>query len=339
MTKRLNITNGDGAAGVIRSSAVEGDILPWQDLMFEGPFPAGLDLEATSQQRAAYLAAAYPTDRDVAAEFQERDRLFGDAGRYDEIVLWFEHDLLDQLQLLQILDLFAGNRSASLDLICIDDHPDVDEFRGLGQLLPRHLPALLDARTPVTEKQFALAQAGWAAFRAPDPREVETFLNGETSALPFLAPALARHFEEFPSADTGLSRTDRQLLDLVAAGRGDPLTLFLDNMAQETCLFMGDWSTFRRLAVLCEGATPLLRNRSGGPFRYPPRDRIDIDVFRLQRLALTKAGHEVLDGAADAADLNPIDLWLGGVHLCDGAPLWRWDAESGRLMQTASPTP
>ena len=72
MTKRLNITNGDGAAGVIRASAVAGDILPWQDLMFEGPFPAGLDLEATSQQRADYLAATYPDDRDPADEMQQR---------------------------------------------------------------------------------------------------------------------------------------------------------------------------------------------------------------------------------------------------------------------------
>ena len=339
MTKRLNITNGDGAARVIRASAVEDDILAWQDLMFEGPFPAGFNLDAASQRRAAYFAASYPADRDPAAEFRQRDRQFGEAGRYDEIVLWFEHDLLDQLQLLQILDGFAGNRPASLDLICIDDHPDVAEFRGLGQLHPSHLPALLDARTAVTEKQLALAQAGWAAFRDPDPRAIETFLGGEISALPFLAPALARHLEEFPSADTGLGRTDRQLLELVAAGRGDPLTLFLDNMAKETCLFMGDWSTFRRLAALCDAPTPLLRCRSGAPFRYPPRDRIDIDVFRLQRLTLTPAGHEVLEGAADAAGLNSIDLWLGGAHLRDGAPLWRWDAENKRLRRTAPPTP
>lgn len=335
MTKRLNITNGDGAAGVIRASAVEGDIQAWQDLMFEGPFPAGLDLEATSQRRAAYLAASYPAERDVAAEFRERDRQSGEAGHYDEVVLWFEHDLLDQLQLLQILDGLSGKRPGALALICIDDHPDVDEFRGLGQLTPRHLPALFDARSPVTEAQFALAQAGWAAFRDPDPRAIETFLGGDTSALPFLAPALARHLEEFPSVENGLSRTDRQLLELVAAGRGDPIALFLDNMAQESCLFMGDWSTFRRLAALCDGPVPLLRCRSGAPFRYPPRDKIDIDILRLQRLTLTESGRQILDGAADAARLNPVDYWLGGVHLHSDRPLWRWNAQDRSLEQTA----
>lgn len=339
MTQRLNITNGDGAAGVIRASRIEGDTLPWQDLMFEGPFPADLDLDATSQQRAAYLATAYPSDRDPAAEFRERDAQLRDAGRYDEVVLWFEHDLLDQLQLLQILDWFAANRPATLDLICIDDHPEVEEFRGLGQLHPVQLPALLDARTPVSEEQFALAQAGWAAFRAADPHAIETLLGEGTAALPFLAPALARHLEEFPAADTGLSRTDRQLLDLVAAGRGDPLSLFLDNMAQETALFMGDWSTFRRLAALCDGPTPLPRCRSGSPFHYPPRDKLDIDAFRLQRLALTVPGRQVLEGTADATRLNPIDRWLGGVHLRDGAPLWRWDAGTGRLQRDEAPTP
>ena len=333
MTKRLNITNGDGAAGVIRASAVAGDILPWQDLMFEGPFPAGLDLEATSQQRADYLAVTYPDDRDPADEMQQRDRQFRDAGAYDEIVLWFEHDLLDQLQLLQILAGFADARPASLDLICIGNHPAVTEFRGLGQLHPTQAPALLDARAAVTDAQFALAQAGWSAFRSADPRAIETLLAGEMSALPFLAPALSRHLEEFPSTTHGLARTDRQLLELVAGGRRDPLALFMENMALESHLFMGDWSTFRRLAALCDGPTPLLRCRSGLPFRYPPRDKIDIEAFRGQQFVLSASGQEVFDGTADAAALNPVDHWLGGVHLHGDAPLWRWDEEQRQLTQ------
>lgn len=335
MTKRLNITNGDGAAGVIRASKVAGDVLPWQDLMFEGPFPAGLDLEAASQRRADYLAAAYPDDRDPAAEMRQRDERFRVAGSFDEVVLWFEHDLLDQLQLLQILDGFAASQPPALDLVCIDDHPDVEEFRGLGQLHPTQAPALLDARAPVTEPQFALAQAGWAAFRSENPRDIETLLGGDTAALPFLKPALARHLEEFPSVANGLGRTDRQLLELVAGGRRDPLALFMDNMALESHLFMGDWSTFRRLAALCDGPTPLLRCRSGLPFRYPPRDKLDIDEFRGQRFSLTVAGEEVLDGTADAAALNPVDHWLGGVHLRGDVGLWRWDGSKGRIVQTA----
>ena len=122
----------------------------------------------------------------------------------------------------------------------------------------------------------------------------------------------------------------------VAGGRRDPLALFMENMALESHLFMGDWSTFRRLAALCDGPTPLLRCRSGLPFRYPPRDKIDIEAFRGQRFVLSASGQEVFDGTADAAALNPVDHWLGGVHLHGDAPLWRWDEEQGQLtLKTA----
>ena len=53
MRSCVHITNGDAAGEVLRRSGLGGDVLPWRDAMFEGPFPAGLDLAATSRVRAA----------------------------------------------------------------------------------------------------------------------------------------------------------------------------------------------------------------------------------------------------------------------------------------------
>ena len=38
----LFITNGDFAAGRIAASGLTGEILPWRDVLHEGPVPAGL---------------------------------------------------------------------------------------------------------------------------------------------------------------------------------------------------------------------------------------------------------------------------------------------------------
>ena len=45
----------------------------------------------------------------------------------DEVVLWFEHDVFDQLDLLWLLDALAasGVRRDSIALIVIGEHPDV----------------------------------------------------------------------------------------------------------------------------------------------------------------------------------------------------------------------
>lgn len=317
---------------MIGESAVAGEVLPWHDLMFEGPFPAGLDLDTTSAHRAAYFAATYPDGRDAAETFRARDQKLRTAPDYTEVVLWFEHDLLDQLQMLQLLDWFAGVRpgAAALTLVCIDRFPGIEPFRGLGQLPPDQLASLFDSRVPVGADRLRLARQGWDAFRAPDPTEIERFLEQDLTALPFLHAALSRHLEEFPSVVNGLSRTDQQILELVSNGVDEPGALFQANMGRESVLFHGDWCTFRHVAALCEAPDPLLCCTNAERFRYPPRDIQDLGEFRAQRLAVTETGRRVLAYGTDAQ--NPFDRWLGGVRLRFGAPHWRWNPATSRLQ-------
>src|SRR5262245_13769543 len=228
MVSRLHITNGDVAANTLKGLYPDDDVLPWRDPMTEGPFPAGLDLGATSEVRAAYLAGpALPHDQ-VLRDFDLRDRHLAAAERYDDVTLWFEHDLLDQLQLLQLLDWFAAARvpSGRLGVICIGAFPGVEPFRGLGQLGPAQLAPILDARTPVTPRQLELSRSGWAAFRSPDPRDLEKFLQRDLQPFPFMKTALSRHLEEFPATSNGLGRTDRQILEVISEGTRRPGQIF-----------------------------------------------------------------------------------------------------------------
>jgi DNA-binding transcriptional MerR regulator len=94
-----------------------------------------------------------------------------------QVVLWFEHDLYDQLQLLQVL---AGAQG-DVELIQAADH--------LGPLGPDELEALWSTREPVTAEMLALAREAWDAFRAPEPSAVAELLARDTAALPFLGPA------------------------------------------------------------------------------------------------------------------------------------------------------
>jgi hypothetical protein len=68
---------------------------------------------------------------------------------------------------------------------------------------------------PIDETQYCTARAAWNAFTSPDPTDIERFIATDTSALPFIAAALRRHLEQFPSADNGLSRTERQALSVL----------------------------------------------------------------------------------------------------------------------------
>jgi hypothetical protein len=105
----LHITNGDSAGGLIQESDIGGDVLPWRDVLHEGPVPADLDLDDLSAIRAEYLAGRELGDlENLKRDFAERDNMLRRFADYDEVVLWFEWDLYDQLQLIQLLDFFAG---------------------------------------------------------------------------------------------------------------------------------------------------------------------------------------------------------------------------------------
>lgn len=223
----LHITNGDCAVAVL-SQVVHGPILPWRDVLHEGPVRAGLSLEALSQERAQFIAAAgWGTYSEVLQNFRERDAVFRRAGEHDEIVLWFEHDLYDQLQLIQVLDGLAALRGPPISLVC--------EAEYLGNMAPERAAELFALRNPLVRRHFQEAQAAWAAFRAPDPQQLEKL---RTTSLPFLAAAIRRHLEEFPWTTDGLSRTQRRIHEALKDG---PLPLpELFRRTQEEPAFLGD---------------------------------------------------------------------------------------------------
>ena len=194
----LHITNGDSAVEVL-SQAVRGEFLPWRDVLHEGPVRAGLELEALSEERATFIAGAgWAPYEEVRKSFQNRDLAFGKASHHEEVVLWFEHDLYDQLQLVQVLD---GIDAPRVSLVC--------EAEYLGRMTPARAAELFTLRNPVTRQHVREARAAWATFRCSDPMAIEP---AAPRALQFLGAALRRHLEEFPWTTDGLSRLQREIM-------------------------------------------------------------------------------------------------------------------------------
>ena len=203
----LHITNGDCAVAVL-AKAVSGTFLPWQDVLHEGPVQAGLSLEELSRERAQFVADAFGVSfGEAKGKFEARDAAFRRAREHDEIVLWFEHDLYDQLQLIQVLDALGDRPGPPVSIVC--------EAEYLGMMAPERAAELFSLRNPVTRRHVAEASRAWTAFRAPDPRDIAAV---KAQALPFLEAALRRHLQEFPWTLDGLSLLERRVLEALQAG-------------------------------------------------------------------------------------------------------------------------
>ena len=260
----LHVTNGESAARRIRAAGLGGEVLPWDDVLHEGPLVAAPP--ATLRRlRADFLAAHGWGEADALADrFARRDaRLAHAVAEAQPIVLWFEHDLFDQLQLVQVLAV-VGDAPAEL----------VQSTAFLGEPATQLRP-LWARRTPVTRAQRALARAAWEAVCA---RDLGPLLAADTSALPCLHGALERLREEWAPH----SRTERQLLAALAAGPRDPVALFAANQAAEEAPFLGDTWCYLRLYELARAG---LIAPVEGPMPLPP-PRGDHDRFTRLRLAL-----------------------------------------------------
>ena len=324
----LHVTNGDSVVATLRDTRLGGDQLAWRDVLHEGPVPEVEDVRLR-ELRADFLADGFGSRDAIVRELAERDRRL-DAAIADgrRVVLWFEHDLYDQLQLLQVLARIgeAQTDPAHVELVCVDRFPGVEPFHGLGQLSPPQLESLWPSRRPVTRELVAAARRAWAAFRAPEPVALADVAAAARAELPFLAPAVRRLLEELPSVEDGLARSERQLLEAVADGRRTGRELYIECQRREEAPFSGDAWTWTWLLRLATGPQPLVAG-GGGAVDGAARAH----GFSGVRFALTDSGRAVLDAEADAVALRGIDRWLGGTHLHAGN-VWRYDASAGRVV-------
>jgi hypothetical protein len=317
----LHIRCGSDIRDKLRIAGFAGDFLEYSDPVIDGPLPDVPDLIAV---RAHVLAAGAGkmlgfTEAECLTGLREAEQRLADAHRYERVVLWFEHDSYDQLILARCLSRLAeGPLPVCLELICIDRHPDVPRFNGLGQLEPAALAGLWPARKPVTPEQIALGQAIWAALRQPDPNGLQAIAKTGTPALPIAAPALWRHLRELPGAADGLSLTQRLVLDILIEGPmriGRIFAAMVDG--REPLVFMGDIGLLATVEAMAHTDPPVLTIEAG----EKPFPRV---------ATITETGLDVLAGRIDYLSLGPSERWVGDV-LADGQ--WRWDESVGRVVR------
>ncbi len=305
----LHLTNGDAAVYLFKKAGILGTHVPWRDSLFDGPVLAGHPLRELSRVRGAYLAErGYASPIKLLHDFERRDALFARAAEFEEIVLWFEHDLFDQLQILQILTELASMNlePGRVSIVQTDLY--------LSSLTAPEIAALYPKRRTITEAGFAVAQRVWEAFTSSDPSRLLACAREDLPRFAHLRAALARLCEEYPWSSDGLSRSQRAVLQAVAQGAARTDELFRRAQGREEAPFLSDASFAAILRDLRDGDAPLVEDEDGS-------------------LVATALGRRVLAGEADWVACAAIDRWIGGVHLL-GSDVPRWDDDAATFQNT-----
>jgi hypothetical protein len=310
----VHVVNGDFTAQNLAETELPGEITVWADALDQGPLLAAGE-DAHRVARADFLAeesggTASAIERQLAGWDAAVDQAAQSA---DEIVLWYEHDLFDQLALVRLLArLTSRARKATLSMVSIDHHPEVPDFKGLGQLEAPQLAGLWPRRTPIGSEALDEAAATWPALCASDPRAV-AYLARRVKALPFLGAALHRWLEDLPAAGTGLTRTESELLRAIARGATTVKAAMAEMQSSDRVYLVSDLVVSRTASRLAAQGLLTTGFAEGAP-------------------AITELGESIRQGRVDRVSTVGIDDWRGGVHLAGKGPLWRWDSSVRRPL-------
>lgn len=165
----LHVANGTATTRLFEPAGIPGRSSIWADPLYEGPVPGHLTDTELVEVRSRFLGGPLHADVDPVNDLRNWRAAIRQHESYEELVLWFEHDLFDQLNLIQLLtwirDRLPNDKTVSL--ICIGSFPGRRRFKGLGELTADELASLFGGRKRVSEAQYSLAKRAWQAFREP----------------------------------------------------------------------------------------------------------------------------------------------------------------------------
>jgi hypothetical protein len=289
----LHVLNGDGTAYSFRQTDLPGEVLVWREMLCVERIPSTDDFDTFWSQRADFLVEYEGFDRAEYERLSEVQRL-QDFRRYDEITLWFEFDLFCQVNLLYLLQFFAGQRlgSTRLTLVSPGTFPGRPDFKGMGELTAVELATLWPERLQLTEFDLRVGRLAWQAYREGPPA-VRAFLAAEEfGQLVHLKTALEAHLSRFPAAADGLGSIERFWLQNLRAGATEPVPVMHQFWNEHPEFGLGDFQLLQTLDELQQAG--LVRQHG--------------------TLALTERGHDVLAGTRTYQTFATRPRFLGGVE-------------------------
>ena len=207
------MANGSAHHELIEAAGIRGRLSIWADVLYDGPVPGGLDDRELLRVRARHLAGPVSGFVRRGTRGFRAGEMRSNVDSYDELVLWYEHDLVRSTESPPATELDEAPVAGL-------DHRELDRnrflsgrpaFKGLGELAPKSSRRCLKnaARSAPNVRVGGSAPGRHSASRPP---RHWTHCGIQDSALPFLDSALKRFLEEYPWTPDGLSRSERQLL-------------------------------------------------------------------------------------------------------------------------------
>ncbi len=216
MNSLLHITNGDILTKRLNTLKLKGDIITWREMLCEGKTLTNVGSESFWKARFEFLNKNYKVSKSWFIEKTLKEyRSLCNHKQQDRIVLWFEHDLFCQINMLAVISWLKVHRKyAEISLVCSGKEDESDKLYGLNDLNDQQLSSLYTNRTVLTRDDIEYADYVWQLYCSDNPIRLENLKDFKNYQFDYLSDAITSHLHRFPSIKNGLNVMENNILQL-----------------------------------------------------------------------------------------------------------------------------
>ncbi|MDO6601744.1 DUF1835 domain-containing protein [Arenibacter palladensis] len=309
MSSQLHITNGDILTNKLSTLKLEGDIITWREMLCEGKTETNVGSESFWKTRFEFLNKNYKISKSWFIDKTLKEyRTLCNHKQEDRIVLWFDFDLFDQINMLAVISWLKTHRPyAEISLVSSEGDDDSLDIMGLGELTDEQLRKLYTNRTLLTQDDIEYADYVWQLYCSDNPIRLENLKDFDSFQFSHLSGAIEAHLMRFPTIRNGLNEVENNILRL--ARNAKPKT---------------------KLELL----NTVLRNQGRYGFGDTQYERVITKLKPLftnfNPVKLSKKGMEILEGKTSYYScIQENDAYLGGALKYN----FLYNSETNRILK------
>lgn len=218
MNSVLHITNGDTTTQLLNKLKINGKIITWREMLCEGQTTTEVGSESFWRTRFEFLKSSYKVTKKTFIDYTLKEyRSLCNQKNQDEIVLWFEHDLFCQVNMLAVISwLKRFRKGRKISLIQSGFIGVSKKLRSLSELTNNQINKLYDNRIELSIDDIEYADYIWQLYCSDSPIRLETVHKfNPMSPFVYIEKAVRAHLLRFPSVENGLNKIENTILNTV----------------------------------------------------------------------------------------------------------------------------
>jgi len=217
MTKILHILNCDSTKSIFKKSNLKGDVLVWREMLCEGEIDENIGTDEFWKKRYAFFEKKMGISKlEYFDKTIKEILLIEDLEGYDEVVLWFEYDLLCQVNLIALCALLLQSYRKDIlyYLVCTGKEKGKSNMQSLSDYTSESYAKLYENKLKLSRNDLLFTEESWKLFVENNPSKLEVFEFKRNNKFRYLQKAIEQHLKRFPS-ENGLNQIENKILQVI----------------------------------------------------------------------------------------------------------------------------